>query len=103
MPGQHIHCLDLLRVVSAPGIANPFCDCAILLEVWEVGGLLQTSVAIPLDTVISMPSVGAGLQAKVVSCQEDDYGFLIEISVPGPGWFPEGYIPPHVMPDHMVT
>jgi len=93
----HVDCLDVFRVASPPGTLNPFRDCAILLEIWGFGGLLQTSVAIPEDTVISMPSVGTGILAKVVSCQEDDFGFMVEISVGGPGWFPEGYTPPHLL------
>jgi hypothetical protein len=98
--GKHIQCLDLLRVVSLPGTVKQFCECAILLEIWDLGGLLQTNLAIPKDSTIVMPSVGGGgVSAKVVSCQQDEFGFLVEISVHGPGWFPEGYVPPHVLPE----
>jgi hypothetical protein len=97
--GKHIQCLDLLRVVAPPGTVKQFCDCAILLEIWDLGGLLQTNLAIPKDSIIFMPSVGEGVSAKVVSCQQDEFGFLVEISVQSPRWFPEGYFPPHVLLD----
>lgn len=84
-------------MVSSPGTPASVCDCAILLEIWDFGGLLQTSERIAADTVIFLPSIGSGISAKVTSCQQDEYGFLVEISVQGPGWFPEGYLPPHVM------
>ena len=100
--GEHVHCLDLLRVVSLPGTARSFCDCAILLEIWDFGGLLQTNVGIPAETDIYIPSVGHGMNAKVVSCQQDEFGFLVEISVDGPGWFPEGYVPPHLLSEPMA-
>jgi hypothetical protein len=88
--GERVHCLDMLRVES-------FCDCAILLEIWDSGGLLQTNKEIPKDTLISVLPGNAAFAAKVVDCQQDEFGFLIEISVTGPGWFPKGYVPPHLI------
>jgi hypothetical protein len=96
--GEHVHCLDLLRVTSPTGNPKAFCDCAILLEIWDFGGLLQANLPIPEKTEISIPSIGEGISAKVVSCQQDEFGYMVEISVRDPGWFPEGYIPPHVLP-----
>jgi hypothetical protein len=95
--GEHFHCLDMFRVASPPGAVKSFCNCAILLEIWDFGGLLQTSKAIPEQTIISIPSIAQGILAQVVSCEQDDFGFLIEISVRGPSWFPEGYTPPHIL------
>jgi hypothetical protein len=95
--GEHIHCLDLFQIASSPGTGKPFCDCAILLEIWDTGGLLQTNVAIPCDTVISIPAIGDGIQAKVISCQQDEFGYMLEISVCDQEWFPEVYTPPYVL------
>jgi hypothetical protein len=95
--GKRVHCLDLLQVTSRPGSAGSFCDCAILLEIWDCGGLLQTNSAVSPGTEISVPSIGDGLAATVVSCQRDEFGFLVEISVQDPRWFPNGYIPPHLL------
>jgi hypothetical protein len=99
--GEHTKCLDLFQVASLPGTGKSFCDCAILLEVWDAGGLLQTNVAIPEGSVITLPSIGEGIQAEVVSCQRDDFGFMIEIAVCDSQWFPVGYTPPHVLPRHL--
>jgi hypothetical protein len=96
--GEHMHCLDMLRVESASGSAHPFHECAILLEIWDSGGLLQTSMAIPEETIVSIPSVANGLSAKVVSCEQDDYGFLVKIAVSEAAWFPERYTPSYIMP-----
>jgi hypothetical protein len=99
--GQHTKCLDLFQVAASPGTGKSFCDCAILLEVWNAGGLLQTSIAVPEGTVITIPSIGNGIQAKVVSCQRDDFGFMVEIAVCDPQWFPAGYVPPHVLREQL--
>ena len=44
---EHFHCLDLFRITSPAGARKAFCDCAILLEIWDFGGLMQTSLALP--------------------------------------------------------
>jgi hypothetical protein len=93
---EHTKCLDMFQIASSIGTGKRFCDCAILLEVWDAGGLLQTDRAIPEDSEITIRSIG--VQAKVVSCQQDDFGFMVEIAVCDPQWFPAGYTPPHVLP-----
>jgi hypothetical protein len=94
---EHVQCLDMLWVESPPAAVKPFQDCAILLEVWVLGGLLLMNMAIPEDTVVSIRSKGTGISARVVSCEQDDYGFLVQLAVAEPGWFPEGYTPPYVL------
>jgi hypothetical protein len=98
--GEHTKCLDLFPVACSAGTGTSFCDCAILLEVWNAGGLLQTNLAIPEGATISIPTIGKGILAKVVSCQRDDFGFMVEIAVCDPQWFPAGYTPPHVLHQH---
>lgn len=97
--GKRFHCLDLLQIASSAEAPEPYCDCAILLEVWDSGGLMQASRPIPLESTLTIPSIGDGFEAQVVSCQGDAYGFMVEISVHDPRWFPGGYVPPHVLPD----
>lgn len=101
--GEHVHCLDLLRIFSPGGSPKLFCDCAILLEIWDFGGLLQANLRIPENTVISIPSIGGGISAKVTSCQQDEFGYMVEISVRDSGWFPEGYVPPHVLRTNLLV
>jgi hypothetical protein len=67
------------------------------LEIWDHGGLLQTSSAIPKGAVILLESIRQGIAAKAVSCEQDSYGFLIQIEVLEPIWFPEVYTPPHII------
>jgi hypothetical protein len=93
--GEHTKCLDLLQVVCSPGTEKPFSDCAILLEVWNAGGLLQTNLAIPEGAVIAIGSIG--VQGQVVSCQRDEFGFIVEIGVCDSQWFPAGYVPPYIL------
>lgn len=91
-------CLDVLRVSSA-GCSKVFCDCAILLEVWDTGGLLQTSDAIAQGSVLDLASPQGSVRAKVNSCTTDEYGCLVEITVePSSSWFPVGYNPPYLKP-----
>lgn len=95
--GEHIQCLDVLKVAFPSGNGAASHDCAILLEVWDQGALLQTSVPIPQGSAISLASIGNGLPAEVLSCEQDRYGYILQIAVREPRWFPEIYHPPHVM------
>src|SRR5438309_6704785 len=94
--GEHIQCLDLIKVgfPNGPGITH---DCAILLEIWDLGALVQTSIPIPPGASISLESIGDGISAQVVSCEQDDYGFMVKISITGSSWFPDGYKPQHML------
>ena len=72
-------------------------ECAIMLEIWDKGALLQTSLPIPEGAPISFESIGSGVPAKVVSCERDSYGFLLEVAVRESQWFPDTYTPPHII------
>jgi hypothetical protein len=99
---KHLQCLDTFRIEScAP--APSFHDCAILLEIWELGGLLQTNIAIPPQSGVQIPSIGHGIHAEVVSCQQDDYGFLVEIAINGDEWFPGHYTPPYLISEELSS
>jgi hypothetical protein len=90
-------CLDLLRVTWKEA-STTLCDSAILLEVWENGGLLQTSAAIQQGSAVDIASPLGSFRAIVSSCVTDDYGNLLEISVdPSASWFPSGYKPPYLL------
>jgi hypothetical protein len=94
--GRH-HCLDLLRVTWSDA-STTHSECAILLEVWENGGLLQASSAIPRGSVVDLAAPNGAFCALVKSCETDEYGNLLEISVdPSASWFPEGYKPPYLL------
>jgi hypothetical protein len=95
--GAHIQCLDVIKILYSKGSERILHDCAILLEVWEGGGLLQSSVGIPEGSMILLESVGHGIRAKVLSSEQDRYGFLIQIEIQESGWFPDVYMPPHVI------
>lgn len=91
-------CLDVLRV-SLSGCSKTLCDCAILLEIWDSGGLLQTSNPIAEGSVLDIAAPQGAVRAKVNSCTADDYGCLIEIAVdPSASWFPGHYNPPYIRP-----
>jgi hypothetical protein len=100
---SHYLCLDVLRL-SCKGASRAFCDCAILLEIWDTGGLVQTSEAIAKGSVVDVaPPQGAvpdgSVRAIVTSCKADDYGYIVEIEVdPSANWFPAGYNPPYLRP-----
>jgi hypothetical protein len=95
--GEHVQCLDVLKVAFPSGKPEPAHDCAIILEIWDRGALLQTNVPIPEGAPISFESIGEGVPAEVVSCEQDSYGFILQVAVDEPKWFPEGYTPPHVI------
>ena len=94
--GKYVQCLDVIKIASPPGPQPDLHDCAIMLEIWDLGALLQTSIPIPHGTVISL-AFAQGVPAKVISCEQDDYGFLVKIAILEGGWFPDVYMPPYVM------
>jgi hypothetical protein len=92
---QRQFCLDMMKVswVGADGFKKS--DCGIILEIELVGGLVQTTVAIPGCSEITLDT-GLGLvQGHVTSCEEDAYGYIVSFAVndQAGNWFPE-YIPP---------
>jgi hypothetical protein len=95
--GEHLQCLDLLKVGFSSDSGVRSHECAILLEIWNSGALLQTSIPIPAGAPISFETIGKGVPAKVVSCEEDSYGFLVHVAVHESQWFPEAYTPPNII------
>lgn len=90
-------CLDLLRVKFEGRLHEEIVEDAVLLEVWETGGLLQTDAeALPGCFIDFIQPVVRG---QVNFCSKDDYGYLVDFTVSLPGsWFPVGYQPPYVLP-----
>jgi hypothetical protein len=92
--GARFACLDLcdVRWSRTPGAAGS--ELAILLEIWRSGGLFQTSAAIPKDSTVTITTGNGPVNGMVRSCQQDDYGFLVEVGVVEPqNWFPRAYQP----------
>jgi hypothetical protein len=92
---QRNFCLDMIRVswVGPNGLRKS--DCAIILEIESAGGLIQTTVAIPRRSEITLDT-GLGLvQGQVTTCEEDAYGFIVNFAINDEtrNWFPE-YVPP---------
>ena len=91
-------CLDLcdFRWSGPPPAAG--LEPAILLEIWCSGGLFQTSGAIPKDSIVTIATANGPVNGKVRSCAQDDYGFLVEVSVVEPqNWFPRTYQPAYLV------
>ena len=95
---SHYLCLDVLHV-DFESLGKPARDCAILLEIWDRGGLLQTSKPVAEGSILDIKSASGSVKATVNSCEGDDYGFVMEIAVESSAsWFPEGYCPPYLKP-----
>jgi hypothetical protein len=89
-------CMDLLRV--SWGQSPSQSESAVLLEVWNTGGLMQTEAALPADSSAVLTFSGGVARCRITSCAQDDYGYLIEFSTdPGGNWFP-AYSPPYLVP-----
>jgi hypothetical protein len=91
---QRQFCLDMLKVswVGIDGFKKS--DCGIILEVEPAGGLVQTTVAIPGRSEITLDT-GLGLvQGQVTSCEQDAYGYIVNFAIHDEvsNWFPE-YVP----------
>jgi hypothetical protein len=94
-------CLDafLLRY-SKSGRPGPVSeDCGLLVGVWTTGGLVQTSMSIPAGSQIEFAPTGRSMQGQVISCERDDYGFLVQFEVGQDhfeNWFPQTYRPLYI-------
>jgi hypothetical protein len=95
--GEHVQCLDVLKVAFPPLPNGTAHECAIILEIWDRGALLQTSMPLPAGALISFESIGEGVPAKVISCEQDSYGYLLSVDVATTSWFPGAYTPPHLL------
>jgi hypothetical protein len=94
---QRCHCLDVLKVVFEDA-SQAITEDAILLEIGEPGGLLQTGRDMPRGTSFRLGCNGRDVLAKADSSVKDDYGYLVEFTVdPQCGWFPEAYRPPYLL------
>jgi len=87
---QRQFCLDMMRVtwIGADGAAK--ADCGIILEIDPAGGLIQTTVAIPLKLKIVLDTGMDLVQGRVTSCEEDPYGYIVDFAIEGGNhlWFP---------------
>jgi len=95
---EHFLCLDMLCVSWSSGAVRASSECAIVMEIWRSGAILQTDAAIPKDAVVTLAAPAGPVHAKVSDCSQDDYGFLVEV-VPETSeqWFPDAYRPVHLM------
>jgi hypothetical protein len=93
-PFRHFPCLDMVQIDWELSGCR-MSESAIMLEIWERGALLQTSIPIPERSSITFRVNEMTVAAEVSSSQPDqDFGFLIEVGIDAPGtWFPHGYMP----------
>jgi len=87
---RHYACADLVRIDF-----NSASELAILLEIWEGGGVVQTSFPIAAGSLIAIAVEKTQVMAEVTKCEPDyDFGYLIDIDVDAPAkWFPRAYVP----------
>jgi hypothetical protein len=92
---QRQFCLDMIKVGWVGTDGSKKSDCAIILEIEPTGGLVQTTVAIPSSSEITLDT-GLGLvQGHVTSCDQDACGYIVNFAINdrASNWFPE-YVPP---------
>jgi len=87
---KHYACADLVRIDF-----NSASELAILLEIWEGGGVVQTSFPIAAGSPVAIAVEKTEVAAEVTKCEPDhDFGYLIDIGVNAPAkWFPQAYVP----------
>src|SRR5580658_3151118 len=90
---RHYPCLDLLEAAFEGPTSIETC-AAVLLEVWESGGLLQTDCDAAQGRPVRLSVSSATVRGRVSSCIKDEYGYLVEFTVESAeGWFPGAYLP----------
>ena len=88
-------CLDLMKVSWAGAQGSKQSDCAILLEIEPLGGLIQTTVPISCGSEITLNNGVGPVKGQVTSCEQDDYGYVVNFRILAQGmdWYPQ-YVPP---------
>jgi hypothetical protein len=91
--------MDMVQIGWAEA-GCPQSEQAIMLEIWDRGALLQTSLPIPRESSITITAPQDGITARVSECARDNsFGFLIQLDVDEPAkWFPGGYAPKWLLP-----
>jgi hypothetical protein len=93
-PNERVLCLDMFQVNWRSGRIQS-SDSAILVEIGDFGGLLQTNIEIPAGKKLSIALPNGAINGKVSSCKRDDFGYLVEILVDAAAdWFQGSYRPP---------
>ena len=87
---RHYACADMVQIDC-----DSASELAILLEIWEGGGVVQTSFPIAAGSLIAIAVEKTRVAAEVVKCERDhNFGYLIDIDVNAPAkWFPQAYVP----------
>src|ERR1700679_2048978 len=87
---RHYACADMVRIDCASA-----SELAILLEIWEGGGVVQTSFPIAAGALIAIAVEKIQIAAEVTKCERDDnFGYLIDIDVSAPSkCFPRASVP----------
>jgi len=104
-PSRHVPCMDMVHVDWEPEAGQSLSESAIMLEIWERGALLQTSLPIPKGSSITIGATRDTIAAEVSACERDNsFGYLIEVNVgAAEKWFPYGYTPAWCRPDPDVA
>ena len=92
--GQRQFCLDMMKVSWLGTAGLKQSDCAIILEIEPTGGLVQTAVAIPSRSEITLDTRQGFVRGHVTSCEQDAYGYIVNFAIDDQArnWFPD-YIP----------
>jgi len=87
---RHYACADMVRIDC-----DSASELAILLEIWEGGGVVQTSFPIAEGSPIAIAVEMTQVVGAVIKCEPDHgFGYLIDIDVETPAkWFPQAYVP----------
>jgi len=92
---KHYACADMVRIDC-----DSTSELAILLEIWEGGGVAQTSFPIAAGSPIAIAVENTQVTGEVTKCEPDhDFGYLIDIDITAPAkWFPQAYVPAWYIP-----
>jgi hypothetical protein len=81
--------------IRASGDRQLACSCAILLEIWPSGGMLQTEKPLTKAEKFLIQLDNGEIEAEVQGCEEDIYGCYIRFAVDNP-WFPASFQPSYL-------
>jgi len=94
---RHFNCLEMVHIRTTRVGQLP-CVCAILLEIWPSGGVVQTDKPLVKGEKFMIQLDGGEIEVEVQDCETDIYGCYIRFAIDNP-WLPISFQPSYLKLD----
>jgi len=96
-PLTEFRCLEMMPVRWSDEAGNPHCECAVLHEIGSGCGLFQTDQPAAPGTAVRIQLPQQEISGVVESCEPDESGYILGVSIDSPQEWLEGRYRPSVL------